>query len=40
MTLRGTGQMPPVGANLVDTRGATLIKEWIEKMPASTQPTR
>jgi uncharacterized repeat protein (TIGR03806 family) len=40
MTLRGTGQMPPVGSNVVDTRGAALIKEWIAKMPASTRPTR
>ena len=40
MTARGTGQMPPVGSNLVDIRGTALIKEWIQKMPASTRPTR
>lgn len=35
---RGAGQMPPVGSNLVDPLGSTLLAEWIRKMPASTQP--
>jgi mono/diheme cytochrome c family protein len=37
---RGPGQMPPIGSNVVDQRGAKLIEEWIRKMPASTQPAR
>jgi glucose/arabinose dehydrogenase/mono/diheme cytochrome c family protein len=37
---RGTGQMPPIGSNLVDERGAKLLEEWIRKMPASTQPAQ
>jgi uncharacterized repeat protein (TIGR03806 family) len=40
LSIRGTGQMPPVGSNLVDTAGTKLIEEWIARMPASTQPAR
>jgi len=37
---RGTGQMPPVGSNLVDPLGSGLLAEWIRKMPANTQPAQ
>jgi len=37
---RGTGQMPPVGSNLVDAAGAKLLEDWIRGMPTSTQPTK
>jgi uncharacterized repeat protein (TIGR03806 family) len=37
---RGTGQMPPIGSNLVDTTASKLLEEWIRKMPASTQPVQ
>jgi uncharacterized repeat protein (TIGR03806 family) len=40
LATRGPGQMPPVGSNVVDVTAATLIREWIAKMPASTRPTR
>jgi uncharacterized repeat protein (TIGR03806 family) len=40
LATRGPGQMPPAGSNVVDARGAALVREWIERMPASTQPTR
>jgi mono/diheme cytochrome c family protein len=40
MAIRGTGQMPPVGSNVIDADGARLIEEWIRQMPASTQPVR
>jgi uncharacterized repeat protein (TIGR03806 family) len=32
MNRRGANQMPPVGSNVVDSTGATLIKQWIESM--------
>jgi mono/diheme cytochrome c family protein len=35
---RGTGQMPPLGSNVVDQQAVKLMEEWIKKMPASTQP--
>lgn len=35
MSRRGTGQMPPVGSNLVDDQGAALIEDWIRQMDAS-----
>jgi uncharacterized repeat protein (TIGR03806 family) len=37
---RGTGQMPPLGSNVVDQAAVKLLNEWIAKMPASTQPTK
>jgi uncharacterized repeat protein (TIGR03806 family) len=37
---RGPGQMPPVGTSVPDTAGTALLKEWIQRMPASTQPVR
>lgn len=31
---RGTGQMPPLGSNVVDQKSVELLKEWIEKLTA------
>ncbi|MEP7311050.1 MAG: PQQ-dependent sugar dehydrogenase [Pseudomonadota bacterium] len=31
---RGANQMPPIGTNLVDTAGASLIQTWIQQMGA------
>jgi len=38
VSIRGAGQMPPVGSNVVDAAGTKLIETWISRMPASTQP--
>ena len=35
---RGSGQMPPLGSNVVDGEAVQLLHEWIARMPASTQP--
>jgi hypothetical protein len=32
MSRRGANQMPPVGSNIVDSDGATLIQQWIQQM--------
>jgi hypothetical protein len=36
ITTRGVNQMPPTSTNLVDTRGAKLLMEWIRRLPRST----
>ena len=32
MNRRGANQMPPVGSNVVDAGGATLLRDWISTM--------
>lgn len=32
MSRRGTGQMPPLGSNVVDTRSVELLREWIQSL--------
>jgi len=39
LATRGPGQMPPVGSNVVDESAAALIRDWIAKLPTSTQPS-
>jgi uncharacterized repeat protein (TIGR03806 family) len=33
MQLRGHGQMPPIGTNVIDRSAVELIREWIDQMP-------
>jgi len=40
LATRGTGQMPPLGSNVVDAAAVKLVEEWIAKMPASTRPVK
>jgi hypothetical protein len=36
-TTRGTGQMPPMGSNIVDPLASKLLEEWIRAMPANSR---
>ncbi len=37
ITHRGRKQMPPVGTNMVDERGAKLVEEWIRSLPPKSE---
>src|SRR5665213_516344 len=33
VAIRGSGQMPPLGSNMVDEKAVEMLRAWIEKMP-------
>ncbi|HWE04402.1 MAG TPA: PQQ-dependent sugar dehydrogenase [Tepidisphaeraceae bacterium] len=40
VSVRGTGQMPPLASSAVDERAVKMLREWIEKMPPSAEMKR
>jgi len=39
MAKLGSGRMPRAGSQIVDTHGLHLIHDWIQRLPASSEPT-
>lgn len=38
MTLRGSGQMPPLATSVVDQQATELLRQWIEQLPSESSP--